>query len=280
MSSQLTYSVDVSTSKGSTATTTTTSAPIDTASLEAMLSDPTVVSKVGAYLAATGAAPGAVIQQPLILVPSAGEYEYISSHNTQPLVTRMHILIHCFLSFLHLVLLLAPTNAPTLMPSSGPTLALPTLTPSAGSGGSSSSSSGSGSSSSSGSGSGSGGSGSGSSGGTTSSSSSGTGSSSGSGGGSASGGSGSSSGGSSSGGSSSSGSSDSSSNGSSGSSSSSSGSSSGGSSTSAVLTLQVTQSIIGLDLLSAQQSAFQTAFRASVVQVIGLAGTSHLQHWY
>ena len=279
MSSQLTYSVDVSTSKGSTATTTTTSAPIDTASLEAMLSDPTVVSKVGAYLAATGAAPGAVIQQPLILVPSAGEYEYISSHNTQPLVTRMHILIHCFLSFLHLVLLLAPTNAPTLMPSSGPTLALPTLTPSAGSGGSSSSSSGSGSSSS-GSGSGSGGSGSGSSGGTTSSSSSGTGSSSGSGGGSASGGSGSSSGGSSSGGSSSSGSSDSSSNGSSGSSSSSSGSSSGGSSTSAVLTLQVTQSIIGLDLLSAQQSAFQTAFRASVVQVIGLAGTSHLQHWY
>ena len=65
-----------------------------------------------------------------------------------------------------------------------------------------------------------------------------------------------------------------------GSSSSSSGGTSSGSGSSVILTVQVTQPISGLDLLSAQQSAFQVTFRSSVVRVVGLAGrqASPLRH--
>ena len=149
-----------------------TGAPLDTNAIQALLSDPATVSAVGSYLASTGDAPGAVVQVPLVLVPSAAPSS-------------------------------APTQEPTCVPST-----LPTLVPNDGGG-------------------------------------SGSGSSSGSSGGSSSG---------------------------------SSGSSSSGSST--VATVKVSQSISGLDLVSAQQASFQTAFRASVVQVVSAAGKYPPSPWF
>ena len=146
-----------------------TGAPLDTNSIQALLSDPATVSAVGSFLASTGDAPGAVVQVPLVLVPSA-----------------------------------APTSAPTQEPTYIPST-LPTLVSNDGGGSSSGSSGGS-------------------------------------------------------------------------SGSSNSGGSSSGSST--VATVKVSQPISGLDLVSAQQASFQTAFRASLVQVVGAAGKYPPSSWF